>query len=75
MSPLLRLIVSADLDAYEADQQTRLDLTARYEIAVDRGDPLEIAYVEALAADYDVQHPDQPAVLDGLDIPAYVTAA
>ncbi|MFJ7998997.1 hypothetical protein ACIQ7D_17875 [Streptomyces sp. NPDC096310] len=75
MSPYLRLIISADLDAYETARQTRADLQSRYLFAVDAWDVLEIARIEALAADYDAAHPGETPVLDGLDIPAYPAAA
>ncbi|WP_030757342.1 hypothetical protein [Streptomyces sp. NRRL F-5135] len=77
MSPHLRLI-SADLDAYEADQQARRSLATRYEIAFDNRDQLELARIEALAADYDARHPGETPVLDDVlnDIGRqYLTAA
>lgn len=48
----LRLITDAVLDAYEAG----LQLTARYEIALNSGDELEVRRVEALIADHDQRH-------------------
>lgn len=71
----LRLIVTADLDAYEADQQARLNLQARYAYAVDHWDALEIARVEALAADYDHRHPDEQPVLAGIEVVYHPAAA
>ena len=62
----LRLI-TADLDAYEAERTARLDLQADYHFAVERWDALEMARIEALAADYDARHPEQPPVLAGLE--------
>lgn len=51
----LRLITDAVLDAYEAG----LQLATRYEIALDRGDELDLRRVEALIADHDQQHGTQ----------------
>lgn len=64
MSLHLRLLVTADLDAYEAVQQERLALATRYEIALDAGDELGMKRVEALAAVHEMRHPDLPPVLD-----------
>jgi hypothetical protein len=55
----LRLVSNADLDAYEAEQAARLALATRYEIAVDRGDELDLRRVEALIAAHDIQHGTQ----------------
>lgn len=63
MSPILRLLATADLDAYEAVQRFRLGLSTRYEIALDAGDQLGLRRVEALAAAHEMQHPDDPPVL------------
>lgn len=51
----LRLVSNADLDAYEAG----LKLATRYEIALDRGDELDLRRVEALIAAHDLQHGTQ----------------
>ncbi|MFJ1647976.1 hypothetical protein [Streptomyces sp. NPDC088258] len=75
MSPHLRLAVSADLDAYEADRRIVADLQSRYVFALEAWDALEIARIEALAADHDQRHPGEPAILDGLDTPRYLAAA
>ena len=63
----LRLI-TADLDAYEADRKQRLDLQTRHHFAVEQWDRIEMARIEALAADYDARHPGQPPVLAGLAV-------
>ena len=68
-------LITADLDAYEAEQAERLDLQARYAFAVDHWDSLEIARVEALAADYDARHPGEQPVLDGIEITYHPAAA
>jgi len=51
----VRIVSNADLDAYEAG----LALTARHEIAVDKGDELEIRRIEALIAGHDIEHGTQ----------------
>lgn len=48
-----------DLDAYEAEQQARLDLQTRYEWALRDGDELDLRRVEALIAGHDLQHGTQ----------------
>ncbi|MEU5477478.1 hypothetical protein [Streptomyces mirabilis] len=66
-------LIAADLDAYEAAQRARLDLQARYEIALDAADELAMRRVKKLAEEYDLRHPDEPplaAELDGFDYPA-----
>jgi hypothetical protein len=66
-------LIAADLDAYEAAQRARLDLQARYEIALDADDEIGMRRIKKLAGDYDRQHPDEPPVLaelDGFDYPA-----
>ncbi len=68
-------LITADLDAYEADRQTRHDLQARYAYAVDHWDALEIARVEALAADYDNRHPGEQPVLTGIEVVYHPAAA
>ena len=68
-------LITAVLDAYEADQKARLDLRTRYAFAVDHWDSLEIARIEALAADYDARHPDEQPVLDGIEITYHPAAA
>ena len=70
----LRLI-AAVLDAYEADRETRRDLRARYAYAVDHWDALEIARVEALAADFDNRHPGERPVLAGIEVVYHPAAA
>lgn len=67
-------LITADLDAYEAEQAARRDLRARYAYAVYHWDALEIARVEALAADYDARHPGEQPVLAGIE-PVYYPAA
>lgn len=64
----LRLIVtpSSDLDAYEAAQRERDQLAARYGLALDAGDRLDLALIEALASDWDQRHPGEPSLLDEL---------
>ncbi|NUL14496.1 hypothetical protein [Streptomyces lunaelactis] len=57
----LRLVSNADLDAYEA----RLDLITRYEIALGKGDQLDLRRVEALIAAHDAEH-GGPSLLDEL---------
>jgi hypothetical protein len=56
-------LIAADLDAYEAEQRARLDLQARYEIALDSGDELAMRRIEKLAEKYDLRHADEPPVL------------
>lgn len=68
-------LVTADLDAYEADRQARLDLQARYEEALVAWDRLEMARIAALAADYDAKHPDETPVLADLELVDYPAAA
>ena len=66
-------LLTADLDAYEAAQRARLDLQARYEIALDADDEIGMRRIKNLAADFDLQHPDEPSVLaelDGFNYPA-----
>lgn len=66
-------LLTADLDAYEAAQRARLDLQARYEIALDADDEIGMRRIKNLAADFDLQHPDEPPVLaelDGFNYPA-----
>jgi hypothetical protein len=75
MSPTLLRLVTADLDAYEADRLSRADLQARYHFALQVWDELEMRRVEALAADLDSRSPGLPPVLDGLDTPSYPAAA
>ena len=82
MSPKLRLLINADLDAYEAGQKNRLALLAdayeagfvpAYQAARRAGDELGMRRIEALAALFDETNPGLPAVveeLDGLDYPA-----
>ncbi|MFE2563083.1 hypothetical protein [Streptomyces mirabilis] len=68
-------LIAADLDAYEAAQRARLDLQARYEIALDAADELTMRRIKKLAGEYDLRHPDEPplvAELDGFD---YLAAA
>jgi hypothetical protein len=55
----LRLISAADLDAYEAEQEARRDLTARHAWALHNGDELELRRVEALIAGHDIVHGTQ----------------
>ncbi|MFE6126781.1 hypothetical protein ACFQ6Q_00690 [Streptomyces sp. NPDC056437] len=81
MSLRLRLIVNADLDAYEAaeaarirreaeaaevSREARLELEAYYEIAVHSGDELDIRRIEALLADIDFHKPGEPSLLDAI---------
>jgi len=68
-------LIAADLDAYEAAQRARLDLQARYEIALDAADEIGLRRIKQLADDYDLQHPDEPPVLDELDGFDYLAAA
>lgn len=66
-------LLTADLDAYEAAQRARLDLQASYEIALDADDEIGMRRIKNLAADFDLQHPDEPPVLaelDGFNYPA-----
>jgi hypothetical protein len=56
-------LIAADLDAYEAAQRARLDLQARYEIALDAADEIAMRRIKRLAAEHDLRHPDQPPVL------------
>lgn len=55
----LRLVSNADLDAYEAAQRERLELTTRWEIAIDKGDELDLRRLEALISDHDQRHGTQ----------------
>ncbi|WP_406730915.1 hypothetical protein [Streptomyces sp. NBC_01794] len=55
----LRLVSNADLDAYEAEQKARLELTTRYDIALQLGDELDLRRVEALIATHDYTHGTQ----------------
>jgi hypothetical protein len=57
-------LIAADLDAYEAAQRARLELQARYEIALDAGDEIAMRRIKRLADDYDLRHPGEPPVLD-----------
>ncbi|QIP87613.1 hypothetical protein GLX30_30335 [Streptomyces sp. Tu 2975] len=68
-------LVTADLDAYEADRRARLDLQARYEEALQSWDRIEMVRIEALAADYDTRHPGETPVLAGLEHVDYPAAA
>lgn len=68
-------LIAADLDAYEAAQRARLDLQARYEIALDADDVIGMRRIKKLAGAYDLQHPDEPPVLDELDGFDYPAAA
>jgi len=52
----LRLITDAVLDAYEAEEKARRELTARHAWALHSGDELELRRVEALIAGHDIQH-------------------
>jgi hypothetical protein len=70
----LYLIADA-LDAYEAAQRDRLDLQARYEIALNADDVIGMRRIKKLAADFDLQHPDEPPVLADLDGFGYPAAA
>ena len=65
-------LIAADLDAYEAAQRARLDLQARYEIALDADDEIAMRRIKRLAAEYDLRHPGEPPVLGELldDLPA-----
>ncbi|MFH8926369.1 hypothetical protein ACH4D4_04870 [Streptomyces pristinaespiralis] len=55
----LRLVTDADLDAYEAEQAARRELTARHAWALHSGDELELRRVEALIAGHDIAHGTQ----------------
>lgn len=55
----LRLITDAILDAYEAQEEARRELTARHAWALHTGDELDLRRVEALIADHDQQHGTQ----------------
>lgn len=68
-------LIAADLDAYEAAQRARLDLQARYEIALNAADKLGMRRIKRLAADYDLRHPDEPPVLGELAGFGYPAAA
>lgn len=68
-------LITEVLDAYEADRKTRRDLRARYAYAVDHWDALEIARVEALAADFDARHPGEQPVLTGIEVVRHPAAA
>lgn len=68
-------LIAADLDAYEAAQRARLDLQARYEIALDADDVIGMRRIKKLAGDYDLQHPDETSVLAELDGFNYLAAA
>lgn len=51
-----------DVERYEAAIQARaarIDLTARWEVAVELGDELDVRRVEALIADHDTRHGTQ----------------
>ncbi|MFF2184586.1 hypothetical protein [Streptomyces sp. NPDC058155] len=79
---MLRLLVSADLDAYEARQSAAVTLLAdadeagfvtSYQEALSSGDDLGARRVLALAAVFDAANPDLPsavAELQGFDYPA-----
>jgi len=71
----LRLVTTADLDAYEADQKARLAIATSYEIALNLGDELGTRRAEALAADYDMRHPDEPPLLAEIDADRYLAVA
>lgn len=70
--------LARQVDAYEAEEATRLDLAARYEIALGNGDLLGIRRIEALAASFELLHPGAPRVLadwhDGIRYDAPVAA-
>ncbi|MFE2710578.1 hypothetical protein ACFXKI_00955 [Streptomyces mirabilis] len=68
-------LIAADLDAYEAAQRARLDLQARYEIALDAADELAMRRIKRLAGEYDLDHPDEPPLVDELDGSDYPAAA
>lgn len=64
-------LITSDLDAYEAAQQERRTLAARYGLALDAGDALDLALIEALASDWDMRHPHEPSLvaeLAGYDV-------
>lgn len=52
----LRLITDADLDAYEAEQQARLELVTRYEIAVGLGNQFAIRSAKKAIKVHDLRH-------------------
>lgn len=52
----LRLVAGADLDAFEAEQQARLELTTRYEIALGLGNQLAIRSAKKAIKDHDLRH-------------------
>ena len=56
-------LLSAVLDAHDAEQAARLNLATRYEIAVDAGDQLGMRRIKAMAAVHELRHPGPP-VLD-----------
>jgi len=68
---MLRLLVSADLDAYEARENAVLDFTTRLEVALSTGDELDVHRVRAEAAGFELRNPGV-RVLDELDA---ITAA
>ncbi|MFF3324943.1 hypothetical protein [Streptomyces sp. NPDC002889] len=52
----LRLITDAELDAYEAIEKERVDLSTRYEIAVGLGDQLAIRSAKKAIKVHDLRH-------------------
>lgn len=52
----LRLITDAELDAYEAGEKERVDLSARYEIAVGLGNQLAIRSAKKAIKVHDLRH-------------------
>lgn len=51
--------ISADLDAYEAEQAARLELVTRYEIAVGVGNQLAIRRAKKAIKVHDLRHGTQ----------------
>ena len=56
-------LITSDLDAYEAAQLERRQLAASFGLALDAGDALDLALIEAKASDWDMRHPNEPSLV------------